>query len=691
MKTSTKTTETSPKTSRTLRWMASVGASLAVTTMMMAGGMSPANAATVRSVTVPLPNMSTLDPVANAVSTLLDQGVIFEGLYGYNLKNQLEPKIATGYTVSDGGKVWTFTLRKNARWSNGQPVTAQDFYYAWLRIASPKDLQGATWNSVMTYVQGEYQFHAGDIPASEVGVKVLGPYKIQLTLSAPHDILGILAEAGSMPVYPPVVKAHPNNWWMPQYFVGDGPFKPSSFVVNGDVSLVRNDKYVGAAGEYNVGNVQQINIIPAPTVPVEDYLSKAIDLAWITNPSDYRYILNSSTLKNQVHKAPAYQMTYLQWDRSPTASPLDNIKVRQAIAMAVNRTPIVKDVLYGMGGAATAAGPSSWAPTKYEHALPYNVAQARKLLTEAGYPGGKGIPTLALYTQTVAANPSQVNVGEAIVSELKSALGINFKIEPTSTNIVNNIVYNGLEPGVTPGYVIGGGNAGWIDASYLPLQTNQLVHYNGALGSLSFRQYAEDWYFDTYDARDVKAFGNPNDAAMGVKFSQWAPLEAAALKDIAYLNAYTRRQPKWYQEMEAPAPGQTNLDVWNGLVKAWKAAKTPAAKHSAWVTAWKFVGSGSLGDGNAEIGLNAQVYTDEHEGTVLYNLNMEEDRLGEATSAHVSDVLTGTMVNTIFQQGWEVPLFYSENIYLAKPGITNVDANPFGWTWWGDLQYLNVK
>jgi peptide/nickel transport system substrate-binding protein/oligopeptide transport system substrate-binding protein len=384
-------------------------------------------------------------------------------------------------------------------------------------------------------------------------------------------------------------------------------------------------------------------------------------------------------------------MTYLEWDRSPTASPLDSLKVRQAIAMAINRTPLVNQVLYGMGGAAMAAGPKSWAPTKYEHALPYNVREARKLLTEAGYPGGKGIPELALYTQTVAANPGQVQVAEALASELKSALGITFKIEPTATNEVNAIVYNGLEPDVTPGYVLGGGNAGWIDASYLPLQTNQLVHYNGALGNLAFRQYAEDWYFDTYDARDVKAFGNPNDPSMGVKFSQWAPLQAAALKDIAYLNAYNAKQPKWYQEMVKPAPGQSNIQVWDGLVQDWKQAKTAAAKHSVWVTAWKFVGSGSLGNGNAEIGLNAEVYTDEHEGPILYQLNMEDDELGEATSSKVSDQLTGKIVNTIFQQGWDIPLYYGENIYLSQPDITNVDANPFGWTWWGDLQYLNVK
>ena len=86
-----------------------------------------------------------------------------EGLYGYNDKNQIVPKIATGYKVSGGGKVWTFYLRHDARWSNGQPVTAQDFYYAWMRLLSPQDSTGAVWASVAQYAVNAWQYSS---PAS---------------------------------------------------------------------------------------------------------------------------------------------------------------------------------------------------------------------------------------------------------------------------------------------------------------------------------------------------------------------------------------------------------------------------------------------------------------------------------------------------------------------------------------------
>ncbi|MEM3905054.1 MAG: hypothetical protein QXP11_05335, partial [Sulfolobales archaeon] len=94
------------------------------------------------------------------------------------------------------------------------------------------------------------------------------------------------------------------------------------------------------------------------------------------------------------------------------------------------------------------------------------------------------------------------------------------------------------------------------------------------------------------------------------------------------------------------------------------------------MTAWKFVGTVGLGNGNAAYGLNAQVYTDEHEGPVLYKLNMEDALLGSETSLTAADKLAAQIVNTIMDQGWDIPLYYGYNIYLANPNITDVDANP---------------
>ncbi|GMA57408.1 hypothetical protein GCM10025858_19110 [Alicyclobacillus sacchari] len=144
-------------------------------------------------------SLTSLDPSQWGAQILVDQGTIMEGLYGYNQKNQIVPKIAVGYKLSNNGLTWTFTLRKDARWSNGQPVTAQDFYYAYMRQMTPSNPNGQLWLSVLNVVKNSYAYHAGTVPASAVGLKVINNYTLQITTSSPHYILGDLAEAARCP------------------------------------------------------------------------------------------------------------------------------------------------------------------------------------------------------------------------------------------------------------------------------------------------------------------------------------------------------------------------------------------------------------------------------------------------------------------------------------------------------------
>jgi oligopeptide transport system substrate-binding protein len=659
------------------------------------GGASAAPGAAHAATTVvkiPIPGMNTLDPTQFSPQILIDQGTVMEGLAGYSPAGAIVPKIATKWVSSDGGKVWTFYLRHNAKWSNGQPVTAEDFYYSWMRMASPQNSASAMFASIMQYALNGNAYHAGLVSASKVGLKVLSKYVLQLTLAAPHDIVGELPIAGSMPLYPPLMKAHPNNWFTPKYFVGDGPYIVKSFMVNGDIMLVRNPHYVGAPGETNVGNVQQIEIIPTPSVPVEDFEANDLDAAVVLSTSDYHYITTNPTLKKQLHEQPQAQVNYLQWDKSTTPSPLDNVLVRQAIAMAINRAPIVNPVLAGMGGVTTTFGYPGWPTTPYEHGLPYNVQKARALLKKAGYPNGKGIGTLALYSQTTAVSQQSVSVAEAIAQELKTALNLNFKIEPEAPTLWNSINWGGLNQGILPGYNVAVGNANFYDNANLSLDANYMVNLPGAVGPIGYMDHISNWYFPKYDPNNIKEFGNPADASMGVSFAQWKPLERAAMADIKYLNAWTAKQPAAYRALLAPAPGSSNLDLWNNLVADWKSAKTAAAKHAAWVSAWEFVGNSSAGNGGADVGLNGQVYIDQHEPHWLYQLQMWNLEAQDSPTKAVSVQDTAKVVNFMMQQGYEVPLYYNETFYLVKPYLHDVQTNPWAWgdNFW-QLQYLNVK
>jgi len=655
------------------------------------GTGAPASYAASSVVTVSNPPMTSLDPTQWAGQILVDQGTVLEGLYGYNQQNQIVPKIATHYTVTNGGKTWTFFLRHDAKWSNGQPVTANDFYYSWMRLLSPSDSTGAIWASIVQFAANGWSYHFNGATKSQVGIKVINPYEIQITESAPHNLIGVSVLSGSMPLYAPSVNAHPSNWFMPQYFVGDGPYVVKSFVPNGAISFVRNPKYVGAKGEVNVGNVQQINLIPAPTVPVEDYLANKMDVATITSASDYQYVISHAALKSQLHIQSANGIFYLEYDKSTTASPVDNLLVRQAIAMAINRPPIATAVLNNMSGAAYAFGSPSFAPTQYEQGLPYNVAKARALLAKAGYPNGKGIPTLALYCQIQSVNPQAVSEAEAIQQELKQALNINFQIDPTAATQYGNITWGGLNEGVKPGYNIGSGVANWLDPSQLTMQADQEVLFAGTQGPAWYREHISNWYFPKYDPDSLAKYGNPDDAKLGVSWTDWLPLQKAVASDNAYLTSWWAKQPSWYHALNIPLPGSSTLDLWNNIVTTWKTAKSAADKHTAWVNAWKFVGNYSAGNGGTTVGLDGQVYVDKHQPAEVLAWKQLQAKLGSSSSIQAANKIAGQLDTSLMQSGYVVPITFTENIFLAKPNVTNVQTNPFSWNNFYQLQYLSVK
>lgn len=645
---------------------------------------SPANS----TVTIQIPQFSTLDPAQWGGQFLVDQGTLFEGLVGYNRHNQIEPKIATHWTTSDGGRVWTFYLRHNARWSNGKPVTAEDFYYAWMRLASPKDTTGAIWSGVMSFVLNAWSYNAGGVPSSKVGLKVVNPYELRITLGSPHNILGRLALAASMPLYPPSVQAHPNDWYMPGNFVGDGPYVVKSFVSNGELSMVRNPDYVGAAHEFNVGNVQQINLVPQSTVPVEDYMANKADTALIQTPSDYQYVLTHPQLKAQLHVAPLAELEYLEWDKSVVPSPLNNALVRQAISMSIARAPIVKSVLNGLGGATSKFGFPGWPTDSGQTPLPYNVAKAQALLAKAGYPNGKGIPTLHLYCQT---GQNWVSVAEAISSEIKQNLNINFEISPLAPTLYGNVTWAGLNQGIQPGYNLANAVANWVGYGSLPLQANEFIPIQGTIGPYWYMKHISNWYFPAYDPADVALWGNPTDASMGTQWSQWKPLEKSALADINYLNAWTKRQPLLYRE-DTTAPGALSLmDIWNTYVQEFKTATTSAAKHQAWVLAWKFAGNYSKGNGNASVGLQGQVFVDQHIPLDVHMAQQWSTEEMDALSPALAIDLTEKIDNFILDQGYGIPIYYFKNFYLEKPGLHGVQTNPYAWNAFYQFQYMTLN
>lgn len=665
---------------------------------MVIGMMGGAQAASTTSITIPegqAPNtINTLDNSMWAEQLFVDQGVVMEGLYGYSPDGKIVPKIATGYTVSKGGTVWTFHLRHDAKWSNGKPVTAHDFYYSWMRIADPKNSTDAVWASVMTNVVNAWTYHAGGCAASAVGLKVINNYTLQVTLTAPHNIIGELVMSGAMPLYGPSVNAHPTNWYMPGNFVSDAPYTVKSFVPNGNITLVRNPNYVGAKGETNVGNVQEINIVPGSTVPVEDYMSKKVDAAVIGSASDYQYASTHSNLKSQIHTAVDNQIQYLEWDKSTEASPLDNLKVRQAVSMAIDRQPIVSAVMKNMVGATNIFGLPGWETDKAQNPLPYDVKKAQALLAQAGYPGGKGVPKLYIYTQTQTDNPNSVPVAEALQQELKESLGIDTVITPLANTQYGNVVWGGINAGIHPGYVIGGGTPNNFDVTSLPLGSQQELFFVGDVGPLKLRQSVSAWYYDKYDPADVAKFGSPDTTSAGTKWTDWTPLIAQANQDIAYFNKWNAQQEKadpLYKLYLSPPGAATNEQQLQTYIQAYRTAKTAADKHTAWVAFWEWVCDYSKGNGATNFGLNGQVYFYQNAPKDVLQATKWQRELGVVSNEKVADKLAVNIDNYMMQQGYGIPLYYFQTIYLESSNLSGLQANPWSWGGLYQWQYATVK
>lgn len=645
------------------------------------------------SVKVINPKIPTLDPTQWQGQILVMQGTLLEGLYGYNQDHEIVPKIATGYKTSEDGLTWTFTLRQDAKWSNGDPVTAHDFYNAYMYQLDPKNTTAQLWLSVLNYVKNSYAYHAGSVSKEEVGLKVVDDYTLEITTTLPHAILGSLVLAGAMPINSKVLKEHPTDWFEPQNFVSNGPYMVKSFTPNGELVMVTNPNYVGVKGQLNRGNVETITVLPESTVPVEVYMAGKTDVALVQSTSDLQYV-KTHDLKSQLYTAPNYSIRYMAWSNPATESPYDKKEVRQAIAKAIQRSPIVDSVLNGMGGATNIFASPGWPTYELEKGLEENVEEAKKLLKDAGYEGGKGLPKLTLYIGIKEKDPQGESIALALGQLLQQNLGIQSEIKQLNETEWNAYQYSGPQPGAQPGFILASGATNWSEPGGLDMGATQQLYSLGTLDApLEATQKFIEWSKDVYYKPAIEQYGDPNDAKVGVKWEDWAALEKAAQEDIAYLDEWTAKQPaEWLPYLKQPGV-PTAGEQWQQIVDSWKNAKTDADKHAAFVTAWTFVAPNAPGGKLNQNALDVQVYYNKYtsESDKIRDLRMWQAQFVNALEVEKAAPIAAKVVNSLLDDAYAIPLFYQKQYFLVKPGVTGVMSNPWAWGNFYELHYLNVE
>jgi len=342
---------------------------------------------------------------------------IFEGLTTYDPKTlNPVPGVAESWNVSSDGLVWTFKLRTNAVWSDGTPITAQTFKYSWLRALDPKTASEYAYQ--LYYIKNGEAYNAGKAKAEDVGIKVIDDYTIQVTLENPTPFfLSLTAFPTYMPVPMHVIQKYGDKWILPENLVVNGPFKVKEWLPNQKIVFVKNDNY----WDKDKVKLSQVEFyaIEDNNTALEKYLNNELD--WLpTVPTDRI----DEMLKHPDTKV-APQLAVYFYRFNVTDPVLKDPRVRRALYLSIDRKYIIDNILKaGQQPAYNFVPPlDGYTPFIGEKE---NVAKAKQLLKEAGYPDGKGFPTLTILYNT---SEGHKKIAEAIQQMWKKNLGIDVALE----------------------------------------------------------------------------------------------------------------------------------------------------------------------------------------------------------------------------------------------------------------------
>lgn len=293
---------------------------------------------------------------------------------------------AASYTISDDGLVYTFTLRDDAMWSDGVPVTANDFVYAFKRLLDPA--MAADYAYLQYLIKNAEAVNNGEASPDDLGVVALDDKTIQFTLEAPAPyFLDALTHYTAYPVPVHVIEEWGDDWIQPAHIVANGPYVPVEWIPNSYIHSVKNEHYYDAA---NVA-IDDVYYYAMDDLQAAFQRYRAGDFDIMTDFPTDQYSILQSQYAGQAHVAPFLGLYYYVMNQNMPE--LQDPNVRQALSMAINREIIGPDILgtgelpaYGWVPPGTANYPfgeyrPAWADEPYDQ----RVAEARALMEAAGY------------------------------------------------------------------------------------------------------------------------------------------------------------------------------------------------------------------------------------------------------------------------------------------------------------------
>ena len=263
-------------------------------------------------------------------------GALWAGLMKFNADFQPGPYVAEKISSNADGSVWTFNIRKDSKWSDGTPCTAKDFEWSWKRQMDPASKN--PYSSYFYDIKGAEAFNKSKVPdASGVGVVAKGDWVFEVTLEGPRGYFPVLsAYLAALPAHRPSVEKHGDKWTEAANLVCNGPFTLETWEHN-KVMVLRKNKHF-----FNAKDVT-LEKITIPIIPVQSgalpFENNELDMTSL-QPGDLKRLRDDPKTSKQVFRYPFPGTWYLT--PQVTKPPFDNVKVRRAVAHAIDRDNVVR-------------------------------------------------------------------------------------------------------------------------------------------------------------------------------------------------------------------------------------------------------------------------------------------------------------------------------------------------------------
>ncbi|WP_400163105.1 peptide ABC transporter substrate-binding protein [Brevibacillus sp. TJ4] len=375
----------------------------------------------------------TLDPTMNSYSrsSIVLQN-LFRGLYKIDQSGLPVPALAKETIVDETATKYTFKLDPNAKWSDGQPVTAHDFEYSWKRVLN-KDLgSGAAFD--LYYLKNGLAYNEGKVSADEVGVKAVDDLTLEVELENPTTyFLNLLCATSYYPVRKDVVEGTDVWTKSPETYLSTGPFTLAEIHPKQKYVLKKNPNYLDA-DKVQIDTLE-IVFIESPEGELAAYTNGEIDV------SDNVSSEATAQYKDTPEYATAARIGTYYFDFNTTRKPFDDPRVRKAFAIAIDRKAIVENVLqatYKVAYGFVPYGMPHLVDTDKQYRdvvgdlFKEDIEEAKRLLAEAGYPNGQGMPEIQFLTMS---SNTDKDIAQALHSMWKENLGVEVSIQTLESKI----------------------------------------------------------------------------------------------------------------------------------------------------------------------------------------------------------------------------------------------------------------